>query len=99
MSDNQEQAGGAAYVIDRFTPLDRAGVPIADLGFNRGGAVYDVVSVSRGSFFRLDDHQRGFAASCRRVRLTNPLAAEEERAVLNRRWRWPDTGTRMSGGA
>ncbi|MDE0718225.1 MAG: aminotransferase class IV [Rhodospirillaceae bacterium] len=77
-------ARGAAYVIDRFTPLDRAGVPIADLGFNRGDAVYDVVSVSRGSFFRLADHQQRFAASCKRVRLTNPLAAEEERAVLNR---------------
>ena len=77
-------AGGSAYVIDRFEPLERAGVPIADLGFNRGDAVYDVVSVSRGSFFRLDDHQRRFAASCARMRLTNPLSATEERAVLNR---------------
>ncbi|MCY4396165.1 MAG: aminotransferase class IV [Rhodospirillaceae bacterium] len=79
-----EYESGAAYVIDGFQPLDRAGVPIADLGFNRGDAVYDVVSVSRGSFFRLDDHQRRFAASCARMRLTNPFSAAEERAVLNR---------------
>ena len=78
-----EWAAGAAYVIDGFVPLGRAAVPITDLGFMRADAVYDVVSVSRGRFFRLPDHQARFARSCARVALTNPFTAEEEAALLN----------------
>lgn len=76
-------SGGAAYVIDRFVPLAEAGVPITDLGFNRGDAVYDVVSVSRGQFFRLADHQKRFAASCKRIRVTMPFSDERLTEILN----------------
>jgi len=76
-------AGGAAYIIDRFVPLAEAAVPVTDLGFMRADAVYDVVSVSRGQFFRLADHQARFARSCARMKLTNPFDREAEAAVLN----------------
>ncbi len=78
-----EWAAGAAYVIDRFVPLGQATVPITDLGFMRADAVYDVVSVSRGRFFRLSDHQARFARSCARVAMNNPFSNEEEAALLN----------------
>ena len=76
-------AEGAAFIIDRFVPLAEAAVPITDLGFLRADAVYDVVSVSRGQFFRLADHQARFARSCARMKLTNPFSAEDEAALLN----------------
>ena len=76
-------AEGAAYIIDRFVPLAEAAIPITDLGFMRADAVYDVVSVSRGQFFRLADHQARFARSCARMKLTNPFDHAEEAALLN----------------
>ncbi|MYF88328.1 MAG: branched-chain amino acid--2-keto-4-methylthiobutyrate aminotransferase [Boseongicola sp. SB0676_bin_33] len=79
----QEWATGAAYVIDRFVPLDKAAVPITDLGLVRADAVYDVVSVSRGQFFRLEDHQARFARSCSRMKLSSPFSPAEEAALLN----------------
>jgi branched-chain amino acid aminotransferase len=78
-----EWRAGAAYIIDRFVPLAEAAVPITDLGFMRADAVYDVVSVSRGQFFRLADHQARFARSCARMKLTNPFSTEDEAALLN----------------
>ncbi len=74
---------GAAYVIDRFVPLNEAAVPITDLGLVRADAVYDVVSVSRGQFFRLADHQARFARSCDRMELSSPFAQADEAALLN----------------
>ena len=76
-------AGGAGFVIDRFVPIHQAAVPITDLGFIRSDAVYDVVSVSRGQFFRLADHQDRFARSCARMKLHNPFDLEEEANILN----------------
>ena len=76
-------SSGAAYIIDRFVPLDEAAVPITDLGFTRADAVYDVVSVSRGQFFRLADHQQRFARSCARMKLSNPFDEAGEAALLN----------------
>ncbi|MCG8441339.1 MAG: aminotransferase class IV [Caulobacterales bacterium] len=75
---------GAAYVIDGFCALDEARVPITDLGFNRADAVYDVVSVSRGQYFRLGHHQTRFARSLERMRLRSPFDAEQEHRLLDR---------------
>ncbi|MYA89780.1 MAG: branched-chain amino acid--2-keto-4-methylthiobutyrate aminotransferase [Boseongicola sp. SB0662_bin_57] len=83
MERAQEWAAGAAYVIDRFVPLGEAAVPITDLGLVRADAVYDVVSVSRGQFFRLEDHQARFARSCDRMKLSNRFTQAEEAELLN----------------
>ena len=76
-------AAGAAYIIDRFVPISQAAVPVTDLGFVRADAVYDVVSVSRGRFFRLHDHQERFSRSCARVKLRNPFDREAEARLLH----------------
>ena len=76
-------AAGAAYIADHFVPIGQAAIPITDLGVLRGDAVYDVVSVSRGHFFRLDDHQARFARSCTRMALKSPFSPDGEAGVLN----------------
>ena len=77
-----EFGAGSAFIIDRFCPINQAAVPVTDLGFIRADAAYDVVTVSRGSFFRLKQHQERFARSCERVRLTNPFDRKDEAELL-----------------
>jgi branched-chain amino acid aminotransferase len=77
-------AFGSAFVIDHFCPLPEATVPILDCGFMHADAVYDVVSVSRGAFFRLERHQARFARSCDAVRVRNPFGRDEEAEILHK---------------
>ena len=74
---------GAGFVIDKVKPLQETNIPITDLGFMRADAVYDVVTVSRGKFFKLENHQKRFARSCSRMRLTNPYNSDQEAKILN----------------
>lgn len=76
-------ASGSAFVIDEVCPLSEARVPITDLGFNRADATYDVVSVSRGQYFRLEHHQKRFAKSLERFKLRSPFGFEKEKELLD----------------
>ena len=60
---------GAAYAGGQYVPIGQAAIPITDLGFLHSDAVYDVVTVWEGAFFRLDAHLERFTASCQRYRL------------------------------
>jgi len=73
---------GIAYVEGRFMPVEEARMPILDLGFLRGDAVYDTISVWKGNFFRLDDHLARFQASCGSMRLLLPMPVEELKRIL-----------------
>jgi len=77
-------ANGAAYVRDRYVPIAEASIPVTDWGFTRSDAVYDVVHVFKGGFFRLDDHLDRFMRSmeARRLRPVEDRAAIE--TVLHR---------------
>ncbi len=75
---------GSAYVIDRICPIAEAAIPLTDSGFTHSDAVYDVISVSRGSFFRLGLHQERFSKALALTRMRNPLSSEEEAENLNR---------------
>lgn len=79
-----DYAFGGAFVIDRYCPLIEAAVPITDCGFMHADAVYDVVSVSRGAFFRLQEHQDRFARACEAIRVRNPFSREEEAEILHK---------------
>jgi branched-chain amino acid aminotransferase len=79
-----DHALGAAFTGDHFCPLIEASVPLVDCGFMHADAVYDVVSVSRGAFFRLDRHQDRFARSCGAIRLENPMSRDQEAEILHR---------------
>lgn len=78
-----EYAFGAAFIADHFCPLLEASIPIIDVGFMHADAVYDVVSVSRGMFFRLEEHQARFARACEAIRVRNPFDREREAAILH----------------
>jgi branched-chain amino acid aminotransferase len=75
---------GAAFIIDHYCPLIEAAVPITDCGFMHADAVYDVVSVSRGAFFRLDQHQDRFARARQAIRVRSPYTREEEAEILHK---------------
>jgi branched-chain amino acid aminotransferase len=75
-------AAGAAWIEGELVPVQEARIPILDTGFVRSDLTYDVVSVWRGSFFRLDDHLARFERNWTRVRLSPPLAREQLRELL-----------------
>ncbi|MDO8211738.1 aminotransferase class IV [Conexibacter sp. CPCC 206217] len=75
-------AGGAAWIEGELVPVEEARIPILDTGFVRSDLTYDVVSVWRGSFFRLDDHLARFQRNWTRVRLSPPFGRDEIRALL-----------------
>jgi branched-chain amino acid aminotransferase len=74
---------GLAFVNGEFCPLERASIPILDLGFLRSDACQDTVSVWRGSFFWLDAHLKRFSASCAALRLECPYSDEELTDLLS----------------
>ncbi len=78
-----DYAFGAAFVADRFCPLLEASIPLVDAGLFHADAVYDVVSVSRGMFFRLEEHQARFARACDAIRVRNPYDTAQEAAILH----------------
>ena len=73
---------GVAFVEDQYVPAHEAKISIFDIGFTRGDAVYDTVSVWRGLFFRLDDHVARFLRSCQGMRLTCPHPPAELKRIL-----------------
>ena len=75
---------GAAYVGGRFVPMAEAVIPVTDWGFTRSDAVYDVVHVFNGHFFRLDDHLERFRHSMRARRLAPPEEPGAMEAILHR---------------
>jgi branched-chain amino acid aminotransferase len=77
-------ADGAAYVQGRFVPITEAAIPVTDWGFTRSDAVYDVVHVFRGGFFRLSDHLDRFARSMQARRLQPPEDRARMEAILHR---------------
>jgi branched-chain amino acid aminotransferase len=77
-------ADGAAYVAGRFVPIGEATLPVTDWGFTRSDAVYDVVHVFRGGFFRLDDHLDRFLHSMQARRLSPPQDRTAIADILHR---------------
>ncbi len=76
-------AAGSAFLFDHFCPVTEASIPIVDCGFMHADAVYDVVSVSRGAFFQLEQHQARFARACEKIRVRNPFGRAREAEILH----------------
>ena len=83
MTDNP-YADGAAYVRGGFVPIAEATIPVTDWGFTRSDAVYDVVHVFHGGFFRLEDHLARFTNSMQARRLHPPEDRAQMEAILHR---------------
>lgn len=81
---NNPYAAGAAYVTGKFVPIAEAAIPVTDWGFTRSDAVYDVVHVYKGGFFRLEDHLTRFHTSMKARRLAPPENRDQIADVLHR---------------
>lgn len=68
---------GSAFVDDEYCPLNGASIPLVDFGFIHADATYDVVPVSQGQFFRLQDHLDRFASSLVKFSLRCPYTDAE----------------------
>lgn len=77
-------AAGAAWIEGEIVPIAEARIPLTDTGFTRSDLTYDVVSVWKGSFFRLDQHLARFERGNRKLRLNmGGLTQDELRAILH----------------
>lgn len=74
---------GAAFIDGEIVPIGEARIPIIDTGFLRSDLTYDVVSVWKGSFFRLNQHLDRFERGCGELRLRPPVGREGTVAILN----------------
>lgn len=77
-------AGGAAYAHGRFVPVAQASVSVLDWAFTRSDSTYDVVHVTDGGFFRLDDHLDRFHASMRKRRYNLAESRDRIAEILHR---------------
>ncbi len=75
-------ADGIAFIDGEYVPAGEAKISIFDVGFTRGDAVYDTVSVWKGWFFRLDDHVARFLRSCAGMRLACPHPPADLKRIL-----------------
>ena len=75
--------GGAAFADGALVPLAQAKISLFDWGFTRSDATYDVASVWKGAFFRLDDHVDRFFASLDKLRMKIPHDRAEVRQILH----------------
>jgi branched-chain amino acid aminotransferase len=74
---------GGAFANGEYCPLTEAMIPLIDLGFLQSDVTYDKATVSRGRFFRIQDHFDRFASSCAKFRLSNPYTNEEMLEIFN----------------
>ena len=72
--------GGSVFIDGDWKPLAEAKISLFDWGFTRSDATYDVASVWKGAFFRLDDHLDRFFASLAKMRMAIPYPRAEVRA-------------------
>jgi branched-chain amino acid aminotransferase len=78
-----EFEGGSVFIDGDWKPLSEAKISLFDWGFTRSDATYDVASVWRGAFFRLDDHLDRFFASLAKLRMSIPYTRAEVRQILH----------------
>ena len=82
-STYNQYPGAAAFADGNFVAPEDAKVSLFDWGFTRSDATYDVASVWKGAFFRLDDHLDRFFASLGKLRLQVPYTRAEVRKILH----------------
>ena len=75
-------AQGLAYVDGQICALADARIPLAEAGFTRSDATYDVVGVWNGKFFRLDEHLARFERSRGLLHLEPPEDTADIRRIL-----------------
>ena len=80
--DAERYSLGAAFNGAEIVPIFEARIPIIDMGFLHSDVCYDVVSVWKGSFFRLDDHMDRFEKSYQGLGFRMPYTKDKMRQIL-----------------
>ena len=73
---------GLAFVDGHYCALQDAKISIFDPGFTHSDVVYDVTSVWKNHFFRLDEHIERFLKSCAGIHLACPYDANQVKRIL-----------------
>ena len=81
------QMAGVVFIDGQFVAPEEARMSIFDYGFTWGDCVYDVTSVWKGWFFKLDEHLERFERSCAGFRLTCPFFMRSSRES------WPNASS------
>lgn len=81
-SHNIAYENGAAFTLGEYRPIEQAMVPLGDPGFMQADATYEVVSVTQGYIFRLQDHLERFERSCEKFKLKNPYSTKQTAEIL-----------------
>ena len=82
MSEEKDLSPGVAFIDNEYIPVAEARLSVLDWGFTRSDVTYDVVSVWRRNFFRLDDHIERFQRSCEKLQLEPGFTDGEIREIL-----------------
>src|SRR4051812_43942194 len=72
------------YLNGEFSNLREAKVSVMDRGFIFGDGIYEVVPVYGGKPFRFDDHLGRMDRSLAELRMANPMARSDWRALVDR---------------
>jgi len=72
------------YLNGQFLPLVEAGVSPLDRGFLYGDGVYEVIPVYSRRPFRIDEHLQRLQATLTGIKLANPLALADWKAVVDK---------------
>jgi branched-chain amino acid aminotransferase len=84
MSATPDFSKGAAYMNGAYVPISEAKVSVGDWGFTHSDVTYDVVHVTDGAFFRLEDHLSRFHKSLAGYRLDPGVTRDEMRQILGK---------------
>ncbi len=70
-----------AFFEGKYMPLKDARISILDPVVTKSDVVFDVVSATERTFFRLGDHVERFEASCAKVRINPPVSTDEIKRI------------------
>jgi branched-chain amino acid aminotransferase len=73
---------GIDFDGSEVVPITEARISMIDMGFLHSDVCYDVVSVWKGSFFRLKEHMDRFERSYQGLGFKMPYTKEEMRQIL-----------------
>ena len=73
---------GCAWIDNQYLPIEKAAVPILDVGFSKSDCTYDVVATWKGKFFRLDDHLDRFEKNWKQLKFKPPITKAQMKNIL-----------------
>ena len=91
------------FLNDRFIPLAEAGLPVTDLGVQRGYGIFDFLRITKNIPLFCDDHLHRFFHSAKEMRLPVQQTKEELKRIIGQlleKNNLPESGIRimLSGG-